>query len=91
MESFKNAYDRIDIIGAFCLVAATVLLAAGLNEADERFAWRSAFTIAVLTISGILWILFALWERWVTLKSTLIEPIFPWRFFHNRVWIAMLL
>ncbi|KAJ5683637.1 MFS general substrate transporter [Penicillium macrosclerotiorum] len=89
-ESFMNAYHRIDITGAFLLVAATVLLAAGLNEADERFAWRSAFTIAVLTISGILWVLFPLWERRVTLMNSRIEPVFPWRFFYNRVWMAML-
>jgi Na+/melibiose symporter-like transporter len=90
-ESFNKAYNRIDILGAFMLVAATVLLAAGLDEADEQYAWRSAFTIAVLTISGILWILFALWERRVTLKDQLVEPIFPWRFFQNRVWMGMLL
>lgn len=89
--SFKKVYDRIDILGALMLVAATVLLATGVDEAEEQYAWRSAFVITVLTISGILWILFALWERRVTLKAQLVEPVFPWRFFQNRVWMAMLL
>lgn len=91
IEAFKKAYHRIDIIGAFALVAATVLLAAGLNEADQEFAWRSAFTITVLVLAGLLWIFFTLWERRVTLKDNLVEPVFPWRFFQNRVWMAMLL
>ncbi|KAJ5107924.1 MFS general substrate transporter [Penicillium angulare] len=90
-ESFEKAFRRIDIIGAFLLLAATVLLVAGLDEADEQFAWRSAFTITVLVISGILWVLFVIWERRVTLNASAIEPVFPWRFFQNRVWIAMLL
>lgn len=90
-EAFKKAYRRLDVIGAFALTAATVLLAAGLNEADQEFAWRSAFTITVLVLSGLLWIFFVLWERRVTLKATFTEPVFPWRFFKNRVWMAMLL
>ncbi|KAL3458394.1 MFS general substrate transporter [Aspergillus heterothallicus] len=90
-EAFMKAYQRIDIIGAFALTAATVLFAAGLNEADEEFTWRSAFTITVLVLSGLLWIFFTLWERRVTLKAALVEPVFPWRFFKNRVWMAMLL
>ncbi|KAJ5712783.1 MFS general substrate transporter [Penicillium malachiteum] len=90
-EAFMKAYHRIDIVGAFSVTAATVLVAAGLNEADEEFAWRSAFTITVLVLSGLMWIFFALWERRVTLKATLVEPVFPWRFFKNRVWMAMLL
>ncbi|KAJ5713108.1 MFS general substrate transporter [Penicillium malachiteum] len=90
-EAFMKAYHRIDIIGAFSLTAATVLVAAGLNEANEEFSWRSAFTITVLVLSGLMWIFFTLWERRVTLKATLVEPVFPWRFFKNRVWMAMLL
>lgn len=90
-DAFMKAYHRIDLIGAFAMTAATVLLAAGLNEVDEEFAWRSAFTIVVLVLSGLMWIFFTLWERQVTLKVTLVEPVFPWRFFTNRVWMAMLL
>ncbi|KAJ5088461.1 MFS general substrate transporter [Penicillium angulare] len=90
-QSFTKAYNRIDIVGAFLLLVATVLLVAGLDEADEKFPWRSAFVITTLTISGILWIVFTLWERRVTLKAELVEPVFPWRFFKNRVWMAMLL
>lgn len=90
-ESFEKAFRRIDILGGFSLVAATVLLVTGLDEANEQYAWRSAFTIAVLTISGVLWILFVVWERWVTLNAGIREPVFPWRFFQNRVWMAMLL
>ncbi|KAJ5626428.1 MFS general substrate transporter [Penicillium herquei] len=90
-QSFSQAFERIDILGAFSLLAATLLLVTGLDEADEQFSWQSAFTIAVLTIAGVLWILFAIWERWVTMKAETIEPVFPWRFFQNRVWISMLL
>lgn len=41
--------------------------------------------------SNHLWIAFLLWERRVTLLSECIEPVFPWRFLRNRVWMGMLL
>ncbi|RAH86595.1 MFS general substrate transporter, partial [Aspergillus japonicus CBS 114.51] len=89
--SLRKSFLRVDILGATLLLAATLLLVTALDEANEQYVWRSAFTITLLVVSGTLWVIFVAWERRVTRSTGSREPVFPWRFFQNRVWIAMLL
>ena len=87
----KTTFDRVDFLGAFMLLIATLFLVAALEEAGNRYPWRSAFVIVLLTISGFAWIAFLWWERRVTLHSGAQEPVFPWRFIQSRIWLGMLL
>ena len=73
------------------LLVATLFLVAALEEAGNRFEWRSAFVIVLLTVSGTTWIAFLVWERKVTLSRDSQEPVFPWRFIQSRIWMGMLL
>jgi hypothetical protein len=83
---------RLDILGAALLLAAALLLTTGLLEGGVQWEWKSAQSIAILVISGILWIAFFWWERLVTLKEDWKqEPMFPWRFLDNRQWMGVLL
>jgi hypothetical protein len=88
-DSWVNL-KRVDFVGATLLLTATIILITVLEEAGVRFPWKSAFVIALLVVSGILWIVFLIWERMITLKAGSREPVFPWRFI-RRVWIGMLL
>ena len=91
-EAFSKAtLDRVDFPGAFLLLVATVFLVAALEEAGDPFPWKSAFVVTLLTISGIAWMAFLLWERRVTPLDDPREPVFPWQFVQSRVWIGMLL
>lgn len=95
-SNFKRAFSkatlqRVDFLGAFMLLIATLFFVAALEEAGNDYPWRSTFVITLLTISGIFWIAFLFWERRVTLKNKLQEPVFPWRFVQSRIWIGMLL
>ena len=89
MESLR----KVDAIGCFLLLTATIFLVAALEEAGVRFPWRSAFVITLLTISGILWPIFLAWEKRVTKNEAVNkrEPVFPFRFVQSRVWIGMML
>ncbi|KAH7303086.1 putative efflux pump antibiotic resistance protein [Stachybotrys elegans] len=93
--SVKHAYtktlNRIDFFGFFLLMAATVLFAAGFQEADGRFAWDSAYVIALLVLSLLLWIALVLWERRVTRAGGDREPVLPWRFFTDRAVVGIML
>lgn len=82
---------KVDFLGSILLLIATVFLVAALEEAGTRFPWRSPFVITLLTVSGVLWVVFLAWERKVTRASRLREPVFPWRFIQSRVWIGMML
>lgn len=81
----------MDFLGAAMLLTATLLFVAALEEAGAKYPWKSAYVISLLTLSGILWLLFLVWERKVTLTATTQEPVFPWRFVQSRVWVGMLL
>ncbi|GAB1210878.1 hypothetical protein APSETT445_009678 [Aspergillus pseudonomiae] len=89
-KSILQAFRKVDMLGSSLLLIATVCLVAALEEANQAYEWKSPFTIVMLVISGVTWVLFLAWERRVTLTSTQVEPVFPWRFVHNRVWVGML-
>ncbi|KUJ15089.1 efflux pump antibiotic resistance protein [Mollisia scopiformis] len=80
-----------DILGAFLLLGASILFVAALEEGGVRFPWNSAIIIVFFTVSGLLWIAFFLWEWYASREGSLVEPMFPWRFFSNRVWMGTLL
>lgn len=88
---FDETIRRVDFGGCILLLVATLFLVAALEEANTQYPWKSGFVISLLVISGIAWSLFLVWERRVTLKMKRQEPVFPWRFAQNRVWLGMLL
>ncbi|KAI1338781.1 putative multidrug resistance protein fnx1 [Xylariaceae sp. FL0016] len=87
----RSNFDRLDIPGTLLLLCATVGLTAGFEEADNRFPWKSAYVITLVTVSGILWIALVLWERHVTLAATIREPILPWTFLSRRQMLGTML
>ncbi|KAI8952024.1 putative multidrug resistance protein fnx1 [Xylaria longipes] len=87
----KSTLDRVDVPGTVLILFATLALTAAFEEADKRFPWRSAYVITLLTLSGLLWIILIVWERYVTLSNTIREPILPWRFLLNREMMGILL
>jgi len=82
---------RVDILGATLLLLATLSLTAGFEEAGSQFPWKSAYVIALLTFSGVLWIILSIWERHLTLTQTVIEPVLPWRFFTSPAMLSLML
>lgn len=87
----SNFWKKADLIGGFLLLGASILLTAALQEGDVSFPWKSSAIIAYFVVSGILWILFVAWSRYCSRPSSNIEPMFPWQFFGNRVWMGVLL
>ncbi|KAF2464555.1 MFS multidrug transporter-like protein [Lindgomyces ingoldianus] len=87
----KNNFKRIDFAGTTLLLAASILLVAAFEEAARGRNWDSALIISFLVVSILIWVVFIVWERRVTLASGIMEPIFPWRFLQSRVRIGMIL
>ncbi|KAI0173109.1 major facilitator superfamily domain-containing protein [Hypoxylon sp. FL1284] len=87
----RSSLGRVDIPGTLIILAATVLVTAGFQEAGSRFPWKSAYVITLITLSGILFIALLLWERHVTLANGIREPILPWRFFTDHAMAGILL
>lgn len=90
----RATMKRVDLLGSTLLLLATLSLVAAVEEAGTSHGWRSAFVITLLVLSAVLWIFFLLWERYITRKEDMVgavEPIFPWRFIKNRIWLGMIL
>lgn len=90
----KVTIKKVDFVGGALLLLATLSLTAAVEEAGLSHGWRSAFVVALLVVSGVLWILILFWERHITQKSNasgFIEPVFPWRFAESRIFMGMLL
>jgi hypothetical protein len=87
----RETTQKVDILGAILLLLATLSMTAGFEEAGAQFPWRSTYVIALLTISGLLWIILLVWERHITMHSKTVEPVLPWRFMENRAMLSLLL
>jgi len=84
---------RVDFVGFVTLLIATLGLVSAVEEAGLSVGWSSPFVISLLVVSGLLWIVFLLWERSITPGSGAkdLEPVFPWRFATSRIWVGMLM
>ncbi|KAI0379255.1 major facilitator superfamily domain-containing protein [Hypomontagnella monticulosa] len=91
LSSSIGFLNRADVPGAFLLLGASILLVAALEEGGVHFAWNSAAIIVFFILSGILWIVFGLWEWYASREGFKVEPMFPRRFFSNRVFLGVLL
>ncbi len=86
----KSALKRVDLLGAFLVLVASVLLIFALEEGGSRYPWDSGAVIASLMLSAIAWIAFVVWEVWLEKSHATQEPIFPMRLLKNRVLAGMM-
>ncbi|PYH41262.1 major facilitator superfamily transporter [Aspergillus saccharolyticus JOP 1030-1] len=83
---------KADTVGCLLLLAFSVLFVAAFQEANVRYAWSSATTVSILTISGLLLVGFIAWEWLVANRKCWgFEPILPWGILRNRVLLGAIL
>lgn len=88
--SFKKKLRKVDFLGAFTSLIATVFILVPISGGGSSFAWSSPIVVAMLTI-GIASFLIFLFVEWKVAPL----PIMPLRLFHNRslfllAWISFL-
>ena len=72
------------------LLAASILLVFALEEAGQRYSWKSAVIISTITLAGFCWISFIGWEYFVDESRSSQEPIFPLRLLKDRIFVGMM-
>ncbi|ROW13285.1 hypothetical protein VPNG_05429 [Cytospora leucostoma] len=87
----ERAWKRIDFLGAFMSLAASILLVFALQQGGVVYPWSSGAVITIFVISGCLWLAFVVWEKRLSAKDGVCEPIFPWRLVLNRFVLGLLL
>jgi hypothetical protein len=85
-----SLFQSLDALGSFLLLGASLLLVTVLNETNIEFDWSSGTAIALIVLSGVMWVAFFAWEWFMPDYLPGLKPIFPKQFFHNKAWMGML-
>jgi len=92
LKSFNmKAVRKVDFLGAFTLLAASILFVTAIEEGGTEYPWKSAVVLCLLCISVVLWIIFFWWQYWVSGRHDQQEPVLPWRLLTNRFTTAFFL
>ena len=92
LTSFDMAGVRkIDFLGAFLLLAASVLLVVALEEGGTEYPWKSATVLSLFCVSILLWIIFFILQKSTYGQKSKQEPVLPWRLLTNRHTMGFLL
>lgn len=91
LENQKIFFRRVDFLGAFLVLAASMFLIAALQEGNLEYEWSSALIISFIVVSGLLWLAFLAWEWLVSRHDWKIQPMLPWRLAQNRVFVGVAL
>jgi EmrB/QacA subfamily drug resistance transporter len=73
--NIRSKLAKIDYVGTFVLVAGLVLLLLALTFGGQDFPWRSAAVICCFVLSGVLLILFAVWNFRLSRNPILIREL----------------
>ncbi|KAK3953998.1 hypothetical protein QBC32DRAFT_233344 [Pseudoneurospora amorphoporcata] len=84
---------KIDFLGNFLLIVASILLVFGVQEAGSYvWKWSSPVIIWSLVIAGLSWILLGVWETYLFYgRNHHIQPIFPVRLATGRVYLSTII
>lgn len=85
------AIARLDFVGAAVLLAASILLVFGFEEAGSRYPWNSPIVISTIVCGGSLFLAFIACEYVVGKPKYPQEPVFPLRLLKDRHFVGLFL
>ncbi|EPE26248.1 MFS general substrate transporter [Glarea lozoyensis ATCC 20868] len=80
----RNNFRRVDVLGFFFLLGASILVVTALQEGGTRYPWTSPVTLVLLVVGIVFWFFFGFWEWYQSKRKTPQEPVMPWRLATNR-------
>ncbi|KAF2741964.1 MFS general substrate transporter [Sporormia fimetaria CBS 119925] len=90
-RTLTQSLQRIDVIGSALLIGACVLFTTGAQQAATTSKWDSPTVLALLVCAVPFAVAFFAWQRYVTQRNRVIEPVFPWRFCQSRIRMGMII
>jgi protein-S-isoprenylcysteine O-methyltransferase Ste14 len=85
-----TSFRRLDIIGAFLLLAASILLVFGFEEAGTKFPWQSPVIVSTIVLGVVVLAGFIFFEIKLGKVSSTAETMLPLRLFKERQFIGLL-
>jgi hypothetical protein len=89
-QFLKQSLKRLDLIGAALLIAASILVVVGFEEAGPRHPWDSPVILSTLIVGLLLFVAFILFERRIDRPNYLQEPVFPLRLLKSRAFVGLI-
>lgn len=89
---FKRAIIQVDWLGFVLLIAGSVMLVFALQEGGLKYPWESSTIIASFVVAGICWIVFGIWEGFLSrgISRNSMVAVFPLQLVRNRIVAASL-
>ncbi|KLO86312.1 Uncharacterized protein LW93_11086 [Fusarium fujikuroi] len=87
----KQMWKRVDFVGMAVSLAASILIIFALEQGGVAYPWGSGAIVSTFVLSGVLWIAFVAWERLLSSRGGVREPMFPWSLVLNRFVMGLLL
>lgn len=87
----RASLRRLDILGAVLLLFSSALIVFAFEEVGSRYSWKSPVILSTITIGGMLFVGFIVWEKLVDRPRAAQEPIFPLRLMKDRMFSALIL
>ncbi|KAF4949860.1 hypothetical protein FGADI_8604 [Fusarium gaditjirri] len=87
----KQMWKRVDVVGMVVSLAASILIIFALEQGGVAYPWGSGAIVSTFVLSGVLWVAFVAWERLLSKRGGVREPMFPWSLVHNRFVMGLLL
>lgn len=89
----RKSIKQLDIVGSILLLAASVLVVLGLQEAGTgQYAWDSSVVVSALVVGCACWIALFGWEFILTRQNGWnIAAIYPMRLVSRRIMLAAIM
>jgi hypothetical protein len=84
-------WKRVDFVGMVVSLGASILVIFALEQGGVAYPWGSGAIVSTFVLSGILWLGFITWERLLSKRDGMCEPMFPWSLVRNRFVMGLLL
>lgn len=82
---------RLDLPGAFLILAASVLFVTAVQEGGTEYPWRSAVVLSTLCVSAVLWVMFFWWQKHASMEQNERDPVLPWYLLTDRFTMGFIL
>ncbi|KAF2106986.1 putative MFS multidrug transporter [Lophiotrema nucula] len=83
-ESMLSKLKRVDYLGAFLVLSATVLFVTALEQGGTGYSWKSALVLSLLIISIFLGSGCLFWSWYIEHASKPQEPMLAWSLLTDR-------
>lgn len=87
----RESAKRLDFIGAFLLLASSIMMVFAFEEAGVHYPWDGPIILSMLVLSVLLFAAFLAYEHFIGRPTHPQEPVFPLRLLKSRMFVGLIM